>query len=412
MIGHVSVSREAGTPPPRRVLMTADGVGGVWQYATDLAAELERRGVEVLIAVMGPPLTGDQRDEALRRGLRVVDKAYRLEWMEDPWEDVAEAGEWLLDAARSFLPDVVHLNGYCHAVLPWRAPVIVAGHSCVRSWWRAVHRTPAPASWERYSREVARGLKAASTVITPTAAMLHALRQEYGPLRNARVIPNARAAVLPARPDFDAKCALIFTAGRLWDEAKNIAAVQAVAPSLSWPVYVAGDTTAPGRASEQPGASVRSLGRLPAEAIRWWYGRAAIYALPARYEPFGLSVLEAASAGCALVLGDIDSLRENWDGAAVFVDPEDRRALAAALGGLIAEPARRRRLARRAMDRAARFTTARMAAAYADVYAAAMRPRDGELEQGTPVPPERFSGPNAGDRPWRAVKASSHRATE
>ncbi len=33
--------------------------------------------------------------------------------------------------------------------------------------------------------------------------------------------------------------------------------------------------------------------------------------LPARYEPFGLSVLEAALSGCALVLGDIPSLRES-----------------------------------------------------------------------------------------------------
>ncbi len=39
------------------------------------------------------------------------------------------------------------------------------------------------------------------------------------------------------------------------------------------------------------------------------------------YEPFGLSVLEAALSGCALVLGDIPSLRENWDGAADFAEP-------------------------------------------------------------------------------------------
>ena len=53
-----------------------------------------------------------------------------------------------------------------------------------------------------------------------------------------------------------------------------------------------------------------------------------IYALPARYEPFGLSVLEAALSGCALVLGDIPSLREIWDGAALFVDPDDARRAA------------------------------------------------------------------------------------
>jgi glycogen(starch) synthase len=48
--------------------------------------------------------------------------------------------------------------------------------------------------------------------------------------------------------------------------------------------------------------------------------------LPARYEPFGLSVLEAALSGCALVLGDIASLREVWGGAACYVRPGDSRA--------------------------------------------------------------------------------------
>ena len=50
---------------------------------------------------------------------------------------------------------------------------------------------------------------------------------------------------------------------------------------------------------------------LSGEDIRPWFARAGIYALPAVYEPFGLSVLEAALSGCALVLGDIPSLARN-----------------------------------------------------------------------------------------------------
>ena len=40
----------------------------------------------------------------------------------------------------SFKPDIVHLNNYVHAALPFRAPKLVVGHSCVLSWWRAVKR--------------------------------------------------------------------------------------------------------------------------------------------------------------------------------------------------------------------------------------------------------------------------------
>src|SRR5947208_2460470 len=54
-------------------------------------------------------------------------------------------------------------------------------------------------------------------------------------------------------------------------------------------------------------------------------------AAPAKYEPFGLASLEAALSRCARVLGDIATLRELWDGAAVFVSPDDPQQLAAAL---------------------------------------------------------------------------------
>ena len=62
-----------------------------------------------------------------------------------------------------------------------------------------------------------------------------------------------------------------------------------------------------------------------------WYAKASVFASVSRYEPFGLAVLEAAQAGCALVLSDIPTFRELWDGAALFVPPEDPVALAEAL---------------------------------------------------------------------------------
>jgi glycosyltransferase involved in cell wall biosynthesis len=69
--------------------------------------------------------------------------------------------------------------------------------------------------------------------------------------------------------------------------------------------------------------------------------RAAIYVLPARYEPFGLSALEAALSGCALVLGDLPSLREIWGETAVFIPPDDSEALHSAVSALIGSPERR-----------------------------------------------------------------------
>jgi glycosyltransferase involved in cell wall biosynthesis len=162
----------------------------------------------------------------------------------------------------------------------------------------------------------------------------------------------------------------IFAAGRLWDEAKNIGMLERVAPGLSWPVYVAGNSKHPSGALAQGNVHhfVRALGVLAPRDIASWLRRASIYALPARYEPFGLSVLEAALARCTLVLGDISSLREIWGDVAVFVPPQDEDVLRQAIEDLIADPQRREALAARARARALSFTPQRMAAEYVNAY--------------------------------------------
>lgn len=360
---------------PRRVLMTADAVGGVWAYALELARALGRRGIEVVLAVMGMPVCREQRAEAENIGnLRLYEHGYKLEWMDDAWDDVARAGDWLLGLAEQLRPDVVHLNGYAHGALPWRAPALVVGHSCVLSWWLAVKGEAAPSVWDRYRNEVARGLRSASLVVAPTRAMLAALEQHYGPLSSARVVPNGRSAAL-FPPGI--KQPFIFAVGRVWDAAKNIAALESVAPHLAWPVYVAGDEKHPGGSAARHG-NIRLLGRLSQRELAWWLARASIYVLPARYEPFGLSALEAALAGCALVLGDIPSLREVWRDAALFVPPNDIAALKATLDEVIWDERRRAALAERARLRALEYTPERMAAGYLAAYRELIREPQGE----------------------------------
>ena len=340
--------------------MSADTVGGVWTYALELAEALAAHDVEVVLATMGAPLSAAQRAEL--RGSRVARtyaESLKLEWMDDPWADVELAGRWLLRIRDEVEPDVVHLNGYAHATLPWGLPLLVVGHSCVLSWHAAVRGEEAPAAWNRYAETVAAGLAAADLVAAPTRAMLRELERRYHLRGERTAIPNGRRAAGPVRP----KEPLVFSAGRLWDEAKNVAALDRVAPRLPWPVALAGEV-APGQRPRH----ARLLGRLDRAATDDVLARAAVFALPARYEPFGLAALEAGLAGCALVLGDIPSLREVWGDAALYVDPEDDDALAAALTRLAEEPALRDDLAARAQERAALYTPERMAAAYADAY--------------------------------------------
>jgi hypothetical protein len=98
--------------------MTADTVGGVWTYCLELTRALEKSGIEVGLATMGAPLSRQQAEEALQiSNLQLFESSFKLEWMNDPREDVRLSGEWLLGLEEDFHPEVVHLNGYAHGRL-------------------------------------------------------------------------------------------------------------------------------------------------------------------------------------------------------------------------------------------------------------------------------------------------------
>lgn len=355
---------------PTRVLMTADTVGGVWNYSLVLAEALQCYEVEVALATMGAPLSPNQKAAAQEvENVEIFESQYQLEWMEEPWQDVAAAGQWLLDLEARLQPDVIHLNNYTHGALDWQAPVLVVGHSCVYSWFEAVHGQTPPPRWAPYRRNVTQGLREANRVTAPTEAMLDALEQHYGPFARADAIYNGRAPKDFAPQNSEP---FVLTAGRLWDEAKNVTAVETVAPQLPWPTYVAGEENHPegGQAKLE---NLELLGHLSSSTLTNWMERASIFALPAHYEPFGLSALEAGLAECALVLGDIPSLREVWNDAALYVPPNDPEALKNTLMRLIHDENKRTEMARRARERARRYPPNRMGGRYAALYAELLR---------------------------------------
>lgn len=364
-------------PAPLRVLMTADAVGGVWTHVRTLVDALGP-AVDATVAVLGPQ-TPPPLPAAWRR--RVHHHAGRLEWMPEPWTDVAGAGQWLLQVAARVRPDVIHVNGYVHAALPFEAPVLVGAHSCVCSWWRAVHGAPAPGEWDTYRVHVRNGLRAASRVVAPTRAMLQMLQAEHGVLPRTAVIRNGATR----RRHRGVKESRIVSIGRFWDEAKNLDVLERVAPDLDWPVTLIGPLdlhihqAEPGGGSGHAASAAQSgesrrptgvdaVGALPPAQVEAWLRRAGIYAHPARYEPFGLSVLEAAQAGCALVLSDLASLREVWGPAALYVPPDDEAGWRTTLQALTACPDRVASLGAAARRVARRYTAAGMAQGYLRAY--------------------------------------------
>lgn len=359
--------------------MTADASEGVWTYVMELARALRPREVDILLAVMGPALSRAQREEAARLDhVGVCERPFALEWMKDPWREVTEAGDWLLGLEEQFEPQVIHLNHYCHGSLPWSVPVVITAHGCVLSGWQAVHGEQSPRSWTRYHAEVAAGLRGANLVLASTRYMLDTLTRLYAPIprllqcKNVsrfpgyRTVPHGRDAGF-FRPLEKRDEVLCVSAPD--DEAQNLLLLARVAEDLPWPVGLAG------RNDFTDGAPLHVLGTLSAAERASRMGQAAIFASPTRYEPFGFAVLEAALAGCALVLGDIPSLRETWGEAAIFAAPDDAQAFGAALHLLIEDDGLREEAAERARSVALKFTPEQMAEGVYEGYLSLVSPR-------------------------------------
>jgi glycosyltransferase involved in cell wall biosynthesis len=292
--------------------------------------------------------------------------SYRLEWMEGGCEDLNLCRRWILELAASFRADIIHCNSYSLADAPFCAPVLVVAHSCVYSWWRAVHGANPPAEWSGYRNAVAAGLRSATAVVAPTRSMLDSVATNYDvDLPNSCVIHNGielpafRSA--PKRP-------FILGAGRIWDESKNFCVLGEAAAGLQWPIRIAGAAERPEGGRALRPRNVELLGPLPQPALHQAMCDAAVFAHPAIYEPFGLAILEAAQRECALVLSDIPSLRELWDDAAVFCSPRDRDAWVTALETISNRDDLRHDLAFQARSRGARFTTEQMVDGYQRLY--------------------------------------------
>jgi glycosyltransferase involved in cell wall biosynthesis len=115
--------------------------------------------------------------------------------------------------------------------------------------------------------------------------------------------------------------------------------------------------------------SIRLLGR--AGDVASLYRRAELLVHPARWEGFGLVLLEAMLAGLPIAASRVSSVPEIvLDGeTGVLVPPDDPGALTAALDRLLADDALRRRLGEAGQRRArTAFTVARMARRTAEVY--------------------------------------------
>ena len=346
-------------------------MSGVGRYVVNLVGGLAAAGPFRLLALTGadphPALAELAGVEIVATGWTagLADPRRRLAWEQG---DLAR----ILDRLR---PDLFHAT-WNHGI-PWRCPcpavltlhdllpLQVPGQFGDRSQRLAFLASQYLALWR------------ARRILAVSAATRDALRRfaRFALTRSEVVHEGVEPRFAPGRGggDFDH---LLYVGGR--ERRKDIATVleayRRADPPL--PLYLTGDarTLIPSDAAALAAlpaatrARIAFLGAVPDQDMPDLYRRAAMLLFPSRGEGFGFPPLEAMACGTPVVTTRAGSIPEIAGEAAIYVDPGDAGAMAAAIGALLADPDRRARRASAGLARAAALTWPRCVAATSAAY--------------------------------------------
>jgi glycogen synthase len=359
------------------VLVTTDTLSGVWTYTQELVIGLANRGVQVTLVSFGDIPRPHQTSwiESLS-GLDYRPTAFRLDWMEEGQHDFEESARYLTSLTRELKPDLLHLGQLCHGSLPVERPRVVVAHGDLITWGIAVHgHEPKPSAWLRWYRDkLARGIAEASVVVAPSLWMLDSIRACYGPPNCAAVVHHGRNPI-HFNP-YISKQDLALAVGRIVDPSRQVSLLTQYSHPL--PVCIVNSDGKPAAPTIPICADVKlkadeaniSLKGAQTEAqMRLLYSRAAMFVAASRYDPLGLSVIEAALSRCAIVANDVPCFRETWGDAAIYFQANDAASLADVIRRLHEERDLCQGYGARAFQRAREcFTASRMIDNYLQLY--------------------------------------------
>jgi glycosyltransferase involved in cell wall biosynthesis len=114
--------------------------------------------------------------------------------------------------------------------------------------------------------------------------------------------------------------------------------------------------------------AVRRLGLVSRAELAALYESAIALAWPSRFEGFGVPVLEAMGAGCAVVASSATAIPEVVGDAGILLSPDDRAGWTAALERVLTDPAHRADLVARGYARVREFSWERSGALQIGAY--------------------------------------------
>jgi glycosyltransferase involved in cell wall biosynthesis len=362
--------------------------GGAERHVLDLADGLERNGIRSGVLY----LSGDDGAAAELDRLGVLHRSCLLTSGSDPRGPIRVAS-----ALRALRPRLLH----DHVSTPWLRALLPAspGRVVVATehghMLRPVYQREGPRLWIERA-----GARRTDLFIAPSRAIADAVRAHYRyPVERIRLIPHGiRSSVTGLPPEtrdrvrgelaiHDDELAILFV-GRLdatkgildlWNAFERIAASN---PGRTIILLIAGTGELAGKLKRRVEGSGLA-GRVRILGFRSDVGRlltaADIFVLPARYEAFGIVLLEAMSAGVPIVATRTGGIPEIvLDGeTGILAEPDDPSDLARALLELADDPGKRQALGRAGRERWAQsFTLDRSVEATLEAYRWAWNRKD------------------------------------
>jgi phosphatidylinositol alpha-mannosyltransferase len=315
--------------------------GGVQHQVRGLESALSERGIDVRVVGPGPGGAGRARRVPVNRSVAPVTLSPTAR---------SRTRRALADV------DVVHVHEPLVPVVSLAAlasrPLVATFHADPPDGIRRLYRL--------LRRPIDRLLRGAVvTAVSPVAAS--AL-----PWRTVEVIPNGVEAPSPSEP-VDRRPGQVVFVGR--DEPRKGLDVLLEA----WPSVRASvpDAELVVVGADRPAAlpGVTFAGRV-SEAEKWRHLRSSTVAVAPNLggESFGIVVVEAMAAGCAVVASAIPAFSGVAGGAARLVPPSDAAALGEEIVGVLTAPANAAHLADAGVRRAADFRWETVADRYLEAY--------------------------------------------
>lgn len=343
-----------------------DRGNGIVNTAVDLALEQVRRGIEVAVASAG----GAYQTLLEQAGVA----HFTLDQARHPVR-MLEAVRSLRRQVRGFKPDVVHAHMRTGLILAWLLKpfhrYVLVGH---------VHNV--------HDREsVMMGL--ADRVIVVSESVAGSMAKQGIPERKIRVVLNRTLgsrrvpALETIRPAALARPSIVTVCGMSRRKGVDalIRAFETIEADLPRAhLYLVGD--GPDRqAFELLAKQTRCADRIHFEGYQSrpqaYMLSADVFVLASRRESFGLVLIEAREAGCAVVATEVDGVAEALDGgrAGLLVPQNDVKELAAALRRILSDPAEQANWQSKAKEGVDAFSIDRMTSEITKVYEETLRER-------------------------------------